>query len=485
MNGMIILYRNLFFAYLVAIGLGGAGVFLTNRSRLWGLTLDAVFLSAGVLLLVQAAFLRRDQRQKMDRVRMINPAYAAVPLEDDIQPTRFGIALVLAAVAGLLALIPASSQGTTPPPPEQIQALIQLFGKTESDLNECAKSKDGEKVCKWGDDAEAAQVGEILHRLDEIVKLLPPSSKNPPPEDGSSPWGTVPIVVLVLAIAGAIIWLTLKLSPSKTPLAITAALVAGMIKGAKLLPQPGGDFYWYSIFVLLGVGGIVVLLAAFRWKGVGPAPVAATPTTGIAPGASWMGATEPPKSLISRCIDFLFKKSAEHPESDSPMVIGFSILLLACTMAYLGEAHGEFSTPVKPCPACPAVANLRPTKDDWKAVTGFGERDRAARTSDLDEFRRDLETRKFTETDLLLLLGSTDCIPVRKNGKSGVDSNQNLAARRAEFVQGEASRMGLTSLPTIVTSAVLQAESCSKAVEQRAVYPLLFRAEAVKSEAVK
>src|SRR5204863_5270869 len=68
------------------------------------------------------------------------------------------------------------------------------------------------------------------------------------------------IVALVVAII-AIIWLTVKSSPSKTPLAMTAALVGAIIKGAKLLPQPGGDFYWYSIFGLLAVGGLVVLIA--------------------------------------------------------------------------------------------------------------------------------------------------------------------------------------------------------------------------------
>jgi len=287
-------------------------------------------------------------------------------------------------------------------------------------------------------------------------------------------------VFLALGAAGIIVGLTLKFAPSETPLAITAALVAGMIKGAKLLPQPGGSFYWYSIFGLLAVGGITALIATWRWKGAGQGTPKARLDTGTPPGTPGTVETSPPKGFRSRYLGLLFERSADHPDPNSPMVIGFSILLLACTLAYLGKAHDQSSPLPKPCPACPAVSSLRPTSEDWKPVVGFGERGRAAQTSDLGQFKRDLESRKFTEADLLLLLGSTDCVSISKNGTSGAASNQDLAARRANFVQGEASRLSLSSLPTIVTSAVPQAESCSKALERRAVYPLLFRPQAPK-----
>lgn len=483
MNGNRISSTFLWPTVPLAIGLA---VFVTKKSPPLGLFLDAVFLSVGVLLLVHAALIRRVQ-EKVKQDQKPSPGYEESLLkEDDIQPTRFGVALIVAALAGLLCLIPTATGQQNAPPPDQVQSLIQLLGKTESDLNECAKSKG----CKPGDEAAAARMEEVLQTLQGIVDNLP-SHGTPPstPPNGTSSWGTILVVALVLAI-GAIIWLTVKSSPSKTPLAITAALVGAIIKGAKLLPQPGGDFYWYSVFVLLVIGGLVVLIATVRWawKGdgagpvvpvAGPAPVAAVPPVApaMAPG---IGAPQPAEGFWSRLLDFLFKKPPERPDSDSPMVVGFSILLLAFAMAYLGKAHEQTQTHVSTCPTCPAVPNLVLSKGrDWSPVRGFGEKKDAAITSDLGQFQRELESEKLTDADLLLLLGSTDCTPI-SDPESGVATNQALAGKRASFVKAQASKFGLASLPTILPGAVQQAETCGKALDQRAVYPLLFRPETPK-----
>ena len=310
---------------ILSIASGGLVVLVMKLSRPAGLLLDVAFLSAGAFLLVEATLIRRRQGEEIM----------------DAPPKRFGVAFIFAAIPGLLSLLPLGIQN--PPPPGQIQSLIQLLDKTESDLNECAKSKAQEKGCPSADGALAAKADEILRILAE--------------QEGTSRWSTILIVLLALGAAGVIIGLTLKFAPSKTPLAITA----------------------------------------------------------------------------------------------SP----------------------------KPCPACPAVSSLRPTNEDLQPVRGFGDRDRAAKTTALDQFKHDLKSKEFTDADLLLLLGSTDCIPI-KNAKSGAASNQDLAARRAKFVQGETGKLSLSPLPTIVTSALPQAESCSKALDRRAVYPLLFRSQPPK-----
>jgi hypothetical protein len=487
MNGKRIFTEDFLLTLPLAIGAGGLGgvvvLVFAKYGRLWGLSLDVALLSVGVLLLVQAAFIRRDHREKVEQKRVLNAGdLQGFPLEDDIleddvRPTQFGLAFILAAIAGLLSLVPSGSQAQNPAPPDQIQSLIQLLEQTESDLNECAKAKAPER-CKPGDDAVAARIEELLHRHEDILKSFISGPQSPPTQNGAPPWRTILLVGFALLFVGAIIWLTLALSPSKTPLAITAALVTGMIKGAKQLPQPGGDFYWYSIFGLLLIGGLAVLIAAVRWKSAGPGALGIPPTTGT-PGPVGSSASTPPESLRTRIIDRLFKKSPERPDTDSPMVIGFSILLLACAMAYLGKAQDKSSAavPTKPCPACPAISTLRPTKQDWQPVRGFGERERAAETSDLAQFKHDLESRKLTDADLLLLLGSADCVKIRAKSPSGADSNKDLAKRRADFVKVEASKLGLVSLPTILTSTVSQAERCSKTLDQRAVYPILFSSQ--------
>src|SRR5690348_306899 len=389
MNGKMFLSRNLLLALLLAIGSAITAVLLTKYNRLGGLSLDTAFLSVGVLLLVQAALIRRTHHEKVERERMRDSTYEPPPLKEDIQATRFGAALIVAAFAGLLSLIPQGTQGRTPLPPDQVQSLIQLLDRTESDLNECAKSKASE--CKPIDGAVAARMEGVLHALEDLSKK--PDSHSA--ANGASSGGTVLIVALVLVI-GAIIWLTVKSSPSKTPLAITAALVGAIIKGAKLLPQPGGDFYWYSVFGLLVIGGLVVLIAAVVWAWRGPSPAAGAPPVvpAAAPGSE---ASSPPQSFWLR----LFKKSPERPDSDSPMVIGFSILLVAFAMAYLGKAHDKTQTPVNTCPACPALSVLKPSKKEWHPVRGFGEKKQAAETSDLGQFKRELESAKFTDADLL------------------------------------------------------------------------------------
>jgi len=111
-------------------------------------------------------------------------------------------------------------------------------------------------------------------------------------------------------------------------------------------------------------------------------------------------------------------------------------------------------------------------------IRGFGTGPEAATARDLQQFKLELESKKFTDADVLLLLGSTDCVPVTQK-RDGWHSNQELARARAKGVREAAKQLGIPGSPTVVNAmffaAVPQAESCSEALDRRAVFPLLFR----------
>src|SRR5437667_10504824 len=153
------LLRRFLVPLILSIASGGLVVLVMKLSRPAGLLLDVAFLSAGAFLLVEATLIRRRQGEEIM----------------DAPPKRFGVAFIFAAIPGLLPLLPLGIQN--PPPPGQIQSLIQLLDKTESDLNECAKSKAQEKGCPSADGALAAKADEILRILAE--------------QEGTSRWSTI------------------------------------------------------------------------------------------------------------------------------------------------------------------------------------------------------------------------------------------------------------------------------------------------------
>jgi hypothetical protein len=448
-----------FVGFIVA---GVLAVFVTKHSRLEGVLLDATFLSVGALLLVEAAFTRRRYPEGMK--------------ERDVSPTSLGVALILAAIAGLLSLLPLGSQPPPPPPPDQIQSLIQLLDKSEFELNECLKSKVSEKGCKSVDDAAAAKMEETLRRLDEIIKALLPIQKSSQQNGGSS-WAPILIAVLALGAAAGIIWLTLKLSPSKTPLAIAFTLAGGMIKAAKHLPQPGGhQYYWCVVFFLLIAGAAIIAIGRLLREPAG----SADGTTASDPNEH-PPSQQPVEDFKSGCLGFFLRKHASRHEPNSPLIIGFSIMLLATTLAYLGKGPDKSLPRPQPCAACPPLSSMK-FDGALHPVQRFGTGPNAAQTQSLEQFKDDLESKKFTGADLLVLLGSTDCLPPKKGSKWG--SNQVLAQDRADAVRDAVNKLGLSEPPTIVNAmvsgALPQAESCSQALERRAVYPLLFRPQTSK-----
>jgi len=450
-------------AIVVSIVAGGVSAFVTTRGRSLGVLLDAALLSAGVVLLVYAAIIRRRHREEIEERRFPGRGLEPIPMLKDVRPTFLGVALILAATAGLLSLLALGFQPPQPPPPYQILSLVQRLDKIESNLNECLKSKATEKGCASADDATAAKIEDALRRVDEVLK------SHPPQQDGISPWGTFLIVVLALVLAGVIIWLTLRFSPSKTPLAIALSLAVAMIKAAKYLPQPGGHkYYWCAVFSLLVAGAAVIGLG--RWlrestSGAGSPAESHPPPQQPAdePKASWLG--------------LLFPKHAVRPEPNSPLVIGFSLMLLAATLAYVGRVPDKSSASTQPCSACPSSLSLMQFDQALSPVRGFGTGSEAAKAHDLQQFKLELELKKFTDADVLLLLGSTDCVPIKE--RSTWHSNQELAQARAKGVREAAKQLGTPGSSTIVNAmffaAVPQAESCSEALDRRAVFPLLFR----------
>src|SRR6266403_545263 len=119
----------LWIAISVSIVAGGLAAFITMRSLTFGVFLDAAILSAGVFLLVYAAISRRRYLEEIEEMRFQGRSVEPIPMPRYVRHTFLGVALILAAIAGLLSPLPSGFRPPVPPSPGQLQSLVQLLDK--------------------------------------------------------------------------------------------------------------------------------------------------------------------------------------------------------------------------------------------------------------------------------------------------------------------------------------------------------------------
>jgi hypothetical protein len=355
------------------------------------------------------------------------------------------------------------------PPPDDNQITARILDQVEKVLG-ARKAHDGDSRSTGGSDstfkdgsnsAEAKQGPiDVTLKLDPALKdLLQKNLESPPPSNSLRYWV---VLIVILVVAAALIGWVLTKKPKGTPLAAalatltaTGAVIAKLVGDKPIKPLLHVPLLVVIVSAVLAGTGIL-LIGAGAWclfklvRGDFPVPAAAQNEDPIETGP-----------LLGAAL----------------LVYGFCAVLMALVPPLLLRVD---SVPAPDCPKCPTVNSVIPAKDfsvaRLSAITRLGDgRPPTGKTVDPGKILP-LETELHDngrEGDILLLLGSADCVPTRPRGLW--KNNDDLASARADWVlNGLRGKLGgVRPKPSILP----QYERCAKTEDMRAVYPFLIRAE--------
>jgi hypothetical protein len=280
-----------------------------------------------------------------------------------------------------------------------------------------------------------------------------------PAAKGGMPWS---VLVIIILAAGALVWWAMKQEPQATPLSAaiatltaTAAVIEKLVASGIAPPVHNVPRLAVLVSLTLLAGAIVLGVAGSR-----------------------------------RLLSVIRSKDPEPVKTGS--LVGAALLAFAFSAALLAVVppllfHSE---PVPPqpaaCPQCPpptsvmaaekiSVFSLPAIKD---LGDGRGAKDKKVDPTKIHQLTNNIEEKKAHDGDILLLLGSADCIPTRPKKDGGLwDSNDELAKARADWVStgldGKAAVRGVK----IEALPLPQHAHCGTTLDLRAVYPFLVHAE--------
>lgn len=324
---------------------------------------------------------------------------------------------------------------------------LQLDSETRNALLALLNAKPGPIQ---GGGAPPAAPGEITLKLDSEFRqaIVDALQKSAAPGIGRGL-----AILILIAIAAATGLLLYKLGAmdreSVTPLATASGIALAMIYEAPVLPKPGGYLYWAAVFALGIVGG----WALWRgWQQLG------------ARGAT----TTTPPATTPTAARVLPGKTGE-PKEQSLIVVGFSLLLIAATLAYVASRPNarKSSEPTgksgESGSATPEGSVPSFDVEQLNDVTGFSRGSWVG--GQIGNLKGDLDT-KTRKGDILFLVGSTDCIRMSTG-------NQALADQRAAWASGQLAGYKKT-LKIETAQSLPQQEACKGTPDVRVVHAFLF-----------
>ena len=336
----------------------------------------------------------------------------------------FGLGVIFAAVLLLvLAVCGASGQtangggpGSKPPKPESSQVTV-----------------------RFGDPIEKA----IVDRLRNSGTSPVPGTTAPP--NSRTPW----IILLIIGVlaAAALIWRVAEHAPEATPLTV-ALTVFGGATGllAKLAAEkpllPLHLRWWLCIaFAVFLVAGLFLLWLALQRL------------------------TDSQRGLFGSAL----------------LVFGFSAILLALVppMLFHAEATAQDKHPHPQWPP-PAVPSPEIEVLPLTSVNNLGDREshKNIAPQQIQMVIADAIKNEARKGDILLLLGSADCIPTRPKSAGGLwKDNEELAGARADWVKSDLQGDSALSGISIESRPLPQHLRCGKTSDVRAVYPFLIHAK--------
>lgn len=362
---------------------------------------------------------------------------------------------LLSAIA--IALFVLTSQRTAPQVANQ--ATVRFDDKIEKDLGALLTSRNL-YTGKPGPPS-SAQVGpnETTVKLDPELEralvdyLKSPAASVPAASTPDWTWGFLLVLLIVAAAVGVGLWFAAKGHPEVTPLTIVSGLALAIIHEAPALPKPGRGLYWGLVY-LVGIAGASAVISRVRWLN---SKISARP-----PEVPKMLSDDSPEPPIEQ-HNKPRPRGEEHPLLT---MVGFSLLLMAGTLAFVGSYREE--EPVKP----PESSSMHSYKVlPLEEVPRFDSPNREVTDSQAHNWLGQYPSlRQAPKGDILLLVGSADCTRMSS-------TNAKLAHDRADSLEKilHGPSIGLPADLPIEVFATRQHESCKATPDMRGVFPFLLQ----------
>ena len=421
--------------------------------------------SAGVLLLIEAALLHgwtRDLQRQLQHDESLPPEKTQPGDTSDREKKRndldarrrnllwwrnwflrVGASLILTS-AGFI-----SSWFCPPPCAQNPQGTVQFSGPLEKALIDYLASAPKTH--------EAGPPPSSVVRLDpglEVALWQHLRNPGPPAPTGIPRWGILTLIALTLVVLIGVVWWSLSQKPEATPLTVaiaTLTAVSGIIEkwGGNAEISTFSHLPWFVVVLSLTllIVGAALLFEGWRYF-----------------------------SLLRRDRDFIEQGSLLGA---ALLVFGLSAISLALVPALL--LHAKPVAP-NPHPQCPqgAMAAQKVEVFSVKGIDGLGDRpeDKNITREKLQQLTDDLGTKNAKARDILLLLGSADCVATKPQDKGGIwKDNAELANARATWVRDSLHDQPAVKDMKIETLALPEHARCGPSRNVRAVYSFLIHAE--------
>ncbi|WP_348269875.1 hypothetical protein P8936_00995 [Edaphobacter paludis] len=245
--------------------------------------------------------------------------------------------------------------------------------------------------------------------------------------------------VMLAAIAAGLLGWTVKKRPSAAPVVGAAELALTAIKNAEKLSRLDRWMFWVAMVAFLGVALVFLVVGLVRMR------------------AGNEGRADR-------------DEGGKEKKLDSPLMIGFSALVLGWAVVMV--AYHAAAEPPKPGEAKKEEVSVLSVKR-LAPVPVFMRGNADPRTAKAYRELKDSFVASRREGDMLLLLGSADCIEIHKSAKD----NAELATKRAANVKTQLLVDRAAKEGEIEIDSLPQYRRCGEMEELRAVFPFLVHAE--------
>lgn len=429
------------------------------------IALLAVF-SAGVLLLIEAALLHGWIMELLGQLHELHDEIIRLEKEQPSEPPRreternnlerfrrillrrrnwflrVGASLALTC-AGFSSLLCCPSFR----PPGSPQSTVQFSDQVEKALVTYLANSSKVSV--------AGPPGNVEVRLDPGLEAALQKLATA----GSPRWGILVLIAVTLGVLiGVIVW-SLRKKPEAAPLTVAIATLAAvsavlekLVGTGQILPLDNVPWPAAIVAVTLLIVGIVLLFEGWRCL-------------------SSLRGSEVPGSFERQC-----------PLGAAFLVFGFSAALLALLPPLL--LHGK-AVPPKPCPQPTTQGPTNSKKIEvfsLSRIDGLGDgrrpQDKNVGREKIQLLTADLGKNNAQAGDILLLLGSADCVATKPKNEGGLwANNEELAKARANWVKDDLQGLAAVNGIRIEPFALPQHAGCGLARNVRAVFPFLIHGE--------
>jgi len=348
---------------------------------------------------------------------------------------------------------------------DEIEKDLSLYLNTREDSSKQSVSSGTETVTvRLSPELEAILIDEIQH---------PRNS-----EAGPSLW-TVIITSAILLLAGLLVGWALWHRPAATPLAMSLGLAMAVISAAPKLPRLGGVDFWRVVYGLGGIGALLLLAGGVQQvyrshrvsaKRLGD-PQSYCKQENLQAGANEASRIGWFRACVQRAWTAWTRARSIAKDRDSFLSLGFSLLVLTWSILLVTQRPSVDAPPPDHLQSLGAtespLSQRRPKfeKGSWEPNN----------PSEIDALKERLPEKGKGRGDVLLLIPSADCTPLKPR-VNGPRNNTELAEYRADRVRRILKDSGFGGPDDLEIRAEVmpQRDGCDEDKDLRTVFPFLI-----------